>query len=140
MIDELDGRTIQDDMGAQDIIFDSPTPERLDVFGYPRERINTPNTPYGGEQLIHNTGAARSQNRWGLVVTGSDMGRVRVEACCLPISIQRQVWAAIGRRIADRLCGYRRRWTVQRPGTGGRWMPVQRAGAIALRTSLHALT
>ncbi|MFZ4840972.1 trypsin-like serine peptidase [Mycetocola saprophilus] len=73
-LDKLDGRPIQDVVGAQAVSFDGSRPDRMDVFGYPRERVNQPDNPYGGKELNHAASDTRD-GMWGLIGVGTDMGR-----------------------------------------------------------------
>ncbi|MGG7465168.1 trypsin-like serine peptidase [Plantibacter sp. YIM 135347] len=71
-LNTLNGKTIQEVVGAQDIAFDGAASSgTLDIFGYPRERSNQPDDPYEGKHLIHSSGPKQT-DPLGRIGTGSD--------------------------------------------------------------------
>ena len=73
-VEPLDGRRIEDVVGGQRIAFDAPVPDAVHVFGYPRERTNAPDRPYGGQHLVMSTGPT-VEGPFDRVGTRSDMSR-----------------------------------------------------------------
>ena len=73
-LEEHDGTSVQDVVGGSAVAFTGTvTSERIAAFGYPRERTNAPDRPYGGEQLVHSEGP-RIDAVLGRVGVASDMG------------------------------------------------------------------
>jgi hypothetical protein len=70
----VDGRRIQDVVGATPVRFDGGPSERTAVFGYPRERTNEPDRPYGGRTLTYSVGVTQRDDL-GRPGTASDMSR-----------------------------------------------------------------
>lgn len=72
-LDKLEDLPIQDVVGAQAVSFDGIRPDRMNVFGYPRERTNEPENPYGGERLNYSESDTRDNAQWGMIGVASDM-------------------------------------------------------------------
>lgn len=68
------GMTLQEVVGASDIAFSAPRPDRLAIFGYPRERANAPEDPYEGRHLTYSSGTTRD-GAFGMIGTDSDLSR-----------------------------------------------------------------
>lgn len=74
VLEPLQGQRIEDVVGAQRIDFESEAPDRVGIFGYPRERANDPEHPYGGKHLTYSAGQTLT-GPFGRIGTASDMSR-----------------------------------------------------------------